>query len=357
MHKRSVYKLAKTAGWVVLSSIALGAIPGLIEVVFQGIGLREFGMWTLHGSIYSFCIGVPCWALIPRAACALESRPAWMRIAILVALLGSFAMAGSLAASLILLAIHHLDATQFAGDFWLSLRIAFLMTFTTGLVSTVIATLQSRLSEARDELHRRQIADERERKIAAEARFASLESRVHPHFLFNTLNSIAALVREDPAQAERTIERLAALLRFSLDSEVAGVVKLAEELRIVRDYMEIEKVRFGDRLRYRIEAEPPAEEQTVPALSIQTLAENSVKYAVGARREGAEIVIRAHLRHGRLRIEVSDDGPGFEPSASLKPGHGLDLVQRRLAALFGSSACLEMSAHGGRMLVAISVAA
>jgi len=357
MQKRSGYKLAKTAGWIVLSSIAVGTIPGLIEVVFQNIGLREFGMWTLHGSIYSFCIGIPCWTLRPRVACALENRPAWMRIAMLVALLGSLAMAGSLAASLILVAIHQIDAAQFAAEFWFSLRIAFLMTFATGLILTIIATLQSRLSEARDELHRRQIAEERDRKIAAETRLASLESRVHPHFLFNTLNSIAALVRENPAQAERTIERLAALLRFSLDREIAGVVKVSEELRIVRDYMEIEKVRFGDRLRYRIEAEHPAEEQTVPALSIQTLAENSVKYAVGARREGAEIVIRAHLREGRLRIEVSDDGPGFEPSASFKPGHGLDLVRRRLAALFGSSASLEMSAHGGRMLVAISVAA
>ena len=186
---------------------------------------------------------------------------------------------------------------------------------------------------------------------------ASLESRVHPHFLFNTLNSISALVREDPAEAERMIERLAALLRYSLDSELAGVVALREELRIVRDYLEIEKVRFGDRLRYRIEADEAAVSQTVPALSVQTLVENSVKYAVGALRDGAEIVVSARVEDGRLRVEVSDDGPGFEPASSLKPGHGLDLLQHRLTSLFGSSASLEMTAREGHTLIAISVTA
>jgi sensor histidine kinase YesM len=336
--------------------VALGAIPGLIKVVFQGIGAREFAQWTLHGTIYALCIGVPCRAVIPRVVHALEGRALWMRIAILVALLGCFAIAGSLAASLILLAIHVINRAGFARELRLSLRISALITFATGLIAAAICTLQSRLSKAKEELHQRQIAEERERKIAAEARFASLESRVHPHFLFNTLNSISQLVREDPAQAERTIERLAALLRFSLDSEVTGVVTLSEELGIVRAYLEIEKVRFGDRLRYGIEIEPQAEEQTVPALSIQTLVENSVKYAVGARREGAEISVRAFVRDGQLRIEVSDDGPGFDPSTSVKPGHGLDLVQRRLAALFGSSASLEMTVRDGRTLVVISIA-
>jgi sensor histidine kinase YesM len=350
-------KRARAAVGIALSCIVLGAIPGLIEVVFQGIGARAFAQWALQGSIYALCIGIPCWAIIPRVTCALQSRAFRVRIAALIAMLGFFSFAGCFAASLILLALHVVDAARFAGDFGFSLRISILITFATGSIATVIATLQSRLSAAKEELHQRQIAEERERKIAAEARFASLESRVHPHFLFNTLNSIAALVREDPVQAERTIEHLAALLRFSLDSEVAGVVKLREELRIVGDYLEIEKIRFGDRLRYRIESDANSEAQTVPALSVQTLVENSVKYAVGARREGAEIVVRATVREGRLRIEVSDDGPGFEPATSVKPGHGLDLVQRRLAALFGASASLEMTARDGHTLIAISFAA
>jgi len=105
------------------------------------------------------------------------------------------------------------------------------------------------------------------------------------------------------------IERLSALLRYSLDSDVAGLVPLREELRVVGEYLGIEQVRFGLRLRYRIEAAEGAGERMVPALSVQTLVENSVKYAVGASRHGAEIVISAALQDGVLRVTVSDDGP------------------------------------------------
>ena len=116
-------------------------------------------------------------------------------------------------------------------------------------------------------------------------------------------------------------------------------------------------MRFGDRLRYRIQVDEAAESQQVPALSVQTLVENSVKYAVGALHEGAEIIISARLMNGRLRVEVSDDGPGFEPASSMKPGHGLDLLERRLASLFGSSASLEMIARDGHTLIAMSLLA
>jgi sensor histidine kinase YesM len=357
MQASGMNRKLSTAAGIVLCCIGFGAIPAVIELVFGGIGPRQFGEWTLHGVIYAFCIAIPCSTVIPRVLCRLDTRAAWVRPVATVSMLGIFATTGTLAANLIMLAFHLIHPAEFRQEFWFSFRIAVLMTFASGLIMTAFATLQSRLSSVKEELERREVAEERARKVAAEARFASLQSRVHPHFLFNTLNSISALVREDPAQAERTIERLAALLRFSLDSEVAGVVTLREELRIVRDYLEIEKVRFGDRLRYRIEVDSSADEHSVPALSVQTLVENSVKYAVGARREGAEIVVRANVRDGRLRIEVSDDGPGFAPEISVKPGHGLDLVRQRLTALFGASAALEMSARDGHTLVAISVAA
>ena len=341
----------------ILLSIAMGALPGLIELVFGGATAGEFGRSALEGMVYSLCIAAPCCLTLPRVMCALDERALRVRMAVALALMGVFSVAGCGMANLILAAFHMIAWRDLASTYWWSLRVCLTITFTFGALMLAINTLRGRLEEAKEESHRRQIAEERERKFAAEARFASLESRVHPHFLFNTLNSISALVREDPAEAERMIERLAALLRFSLDSETAGVVPLGEELRIVRDYLEIEKVRFGVRLRYRIEASEAAAEQMVPALSVQTLVENSVKYAVGERRDGAEIVVTARVREGRLRVEVADDGPGFEPTLSMKPGHGLDLLERRLAALFGASASLEMSTADGRTLVAISVAA
>ncbi len=341
--------------WIVISCIGMGAIPALLQAIFGSIDLRSFALSAFVGSIYALSIAIPCWAVIPYVLCRLDDRSLQVRLAAILPLLAVFTVTGALVTNFIALGLHIIDRASFAANFWMGLRISLLLTVIFTLANWGISTLQERLAQANAELHTRQIAEERERKIAAEARFASLESRVHPHFLFNTLNSISALVREDPAQAERTIERLATLLRFSLDSERDGVVTLREELRVVRDYLEIEKVRFGDRLRYRIEVDDAAESQQVPALSVQTLVENSVKYAVGALREGAEISISARLSNGRLRIEVADDGPGFEPAASLKPGHGLDLLERRLASLFGSSALLEMTARDGHTLIAMSL--
>ena len=141
---------------------------------------------------------------------------------------------------------------------------------------------RSRLVAATLALRTKERDEAEARRVATEAQLASLESRVNPHFLFNTLNSIAALVRDDPAAAERMTGQLAALMRSSLYQQTP-LVTLDEELRIVRAYLEIEQVRFGDRLHYRFEVTEDATAALVPRLAVQTLVENSVKYA-GHRR-------------------------------------------------------------------------
>ena len=128
------------------------------------------------------------------------------------------------------------------------------------------------------------------RKLAAEAQVASLTSRVQPHFLFNTLNSISALIRDDPKQAEQTIERLASLLRSSLDQ--TETVPLEQEIKLVRDYLEIQKTRLGERLHFEVAVEPGIQ-ATVPPFSVQTLVENSVKHVAGRRQEGVNLQIQA----------------------------------------------------------------
>jgi signal transduction histidine kinase len=345
---RTIRFLAVTA-----SVIGLGALPALLRLIFAGSTPHEFAEDALPGMLYAASIALPCWALLPRLFCDFDESRMRTRMLLALALMAGLAAVGSFATTAILYAAGVHGSGGFWPAYWYALRLCLVITLTFGLIMLIVEVLRDQLTAAREELHRRQIAEERERKIAAEARFASLESRVHPHFLFNTLNSISALVREDPVKAERLIERLASLLRFSLDSEVEGLVRLGEELGIVRDYLGIEQVRFGERLRWRIEASAEAEAWQVPALSVQTLVENSVKYAVGSRREGAEIVVTACVDQGRLRVEVSDDGPGFEPAASLKPGHGLDLLRRRLTTLFGAAATLEVSGQEGRTCIAI----
>jgi sensor histidine kinase YesM len=190
------------------------------------------------------------------------------------------------------------------------------------------------------------------RQLAAEAQLASLESRVNPHFLFNTLNSIAALTHSNPSGAEQMTNQLASLMRSSLDS-ASSLIPLGEEVDLVRTYLAIERVRFGDRLRYTIDLDDNMP-TLVPRLSLQTLVENSVKYAVSTRRNGATISIAGVARDGFTRVEVEDDGPGFDPRTA-PDGHGLALLRARLAMSFGSAARLEVQSRPGCTRVAILV--
>ena len=193
------------------------------------------------------------------------------------------------------------------------------------------------------------------RRIAAEAQLASLESRVQPHFLFNTLNSIAALIPTDPAGAEKMTGQLASLLRSSLDSAAESLVPLEQELKVVRDYLDIENVRFGDRLKYRFEIDPRLTGCLVPKLSLQTLVENSVKYAVATRREGGSIVVSATPAAGGVRLEVSDDGPGFDGDNESPAGHGLALLRDRLQMTLGDRGRLSVQSRPGHTTVTMDI--
>jgi LytS/YehU family sensor histidine kinase len=192
------------------------------------------------------------------------------------------------------------------------------------------------------------------RQLAAESQLALLESRVQPHFLFNALNSIAALIPQDPALAERMVGQVASLLRSSLDAQMARLVPLEEELRVVRAYLEVERVRFGDRLRYQVHVSNGAARIEVPPLSVQTLVENSVKYAVSPRRGGASVTVHASADHGIARVEVRDDGPGFS-DRDVRAGHGLALLRSRLALLFGDRAGLRIDYAPGRTSVVMEI--
>src|SRR5439155_1189272 len=167
---------------------------------------------------------------------------------------------------------------------------------------------------------------------------------------------IGSLVHGAPAGAERMAGQLAALLRSSLDTTGMPLVTLDDELRVVRAYLEIERVRFGDRLRYQIDVDEASRSAKVPRLAVQTIVENSVKYAVSPRREGGRITVRAAANNGHVQIAVEDDGPGFD--ASVAPGgHGVALVRERLAMTLGDRAALRIASAAGETTVTIEVPA
>ena len=155
------------------------------------------------------------------------------------------------------------------------------------------ASLLGRLQAAELHLHEKELAEERTRKLAAETRLRSLESWIHPHFLFNTLNSISALIASDPARAEQIVGRLATLLRASLDSSNHSLIPLRQEIAMVESYADIERVRFGDKLRASVKVPPELQETKVPPLSVQSLVENAVKHGITPQPNGGEFHVTA----------------------------------------------------------------
>ncbi len=179
----------------------------------------------------------------------------------------------------------------------------------------------------------RAVALERVRSELARAELRALRAQVNPHFLFNTLNTIAALINENPAAAEEVVTRLADVFRHALTASGREHTRLAEELEFLRSWLAIERVRFGDRLRVVEDIEPGLDDVPVPGLLFQPILENAVHYAVAERAEGATLTLRVRRDpSGRtLTAEFTDDGPGFVPGARARGnGVGLESVRERL---------------------------
>ncbi len=179
----------------------------------------------------------------------------------------------------------------------------------------------------------RAVALERMRSELARAELRALRAQVNPHFLFNTLNTIAALINENPAAAEDVVTRLADVFRHALTASGREHTRLAEELEFLRSWLAIERVRFGDRLRVIEDIEPGLDDVPVPGLLFQPILENAVHYAVAERAEGATLTLRVRRDpSGRtITAEFADDGPGFVPGARPRGnGVGLESVRERL---------------------------
>ena len=197
---------------------------------------------------------------------------------------------------------------------------------------------------------RQTMGRERERRIAAqaaaaEARLEALRGQLNPHFLFNALHGVSALVRRDTARAERALEELADLLRFSLDRVGDSLVDLAEELQFTRTYVELERLALGDRLEYREVVAEGAMDAEVPPFAVQALVENAVRHAVATRPEGGSISLTIAVEADALRIQVDDDGDGTSASGG---GRGLRNLRDRLIALYGDGARLQAGPRPGR---------
>ena len=194
---------------------------------------------------------------------------------------------------------------------------------------------------------------EEQKRLVLEARLDALQRQINPHFLFNTLNSIASLVRSKPEMARQMTVKLANILRALLKDHDA-YVPLREELKFTDDYLDIEVVRFGaDKLRVEKEIDPRTLEVLVPSILLQPLIENSIKHGLEPRIHGGTITLRSRLEGDRVSIEVVDDGVGMTagPVSSLRrtgAGIGMKNVQERLEVLYGDQARFNIASNPGR---------
>ena len=188
----------------------------------------------------------------------------------------------------------------------------------------------------------------------AEARLAALRMQLQPHFLFNALNAISALIHSEPDVADRMLERLSDLLRHVLQHDGAPELPLRQELEIVESYLAMQQMRFGERLRVERELDPESLDACVPALILQPLVENAIRHGIELRAGSGHLVLRAQKRHGLLYLEVEDDGPGVsEESESRSFGIGLANARARLEQLHGAAAALDIERvpHGGTRVI------
>lgn len=226
----------------------------------------------------------------------------------------------------------------FIGEFHINLLIYWIVTGIWHLRIIYQQYLERERESARFALERSQLETQ-----LANAQLEALKMQLHPHFLFNTLNSISVLMREGDAKAaNRMLVRLSELLRVALKSGSAQEVSLKEELEFLRGYLEIEQIRFQDRLQVDFEVEKETLEARVPNLILQPLVENAIKHGIASLETNGKIRIETRRQNGFIELAVSDNGAGFNESAN-DGGIGLKNIQERLERLYGENQRFEIS--------------
>jgi two-component system LytT family sensor kinase len=188
------------------------------------------------------------------------------------------------------------------------------------------------------------------RRLVSQAELRALQSQIHPHFLFNALNALYGIIPREARGARDTVLNLADIFRYFLDTRKAKV-PLSEEMHIVKAYLDIERLRLGDKLQVAIDIAPEAGDVQIPVLSIQPIVENAVKHGISPLSAGGTVAIEARRDTNGLNVRVSDTGRGFQ--ATGEPGVGLENVRRRLELSYGGAAQLDI--YSGQQGTTVSI--
>jgi len=251
------------------------------------------------------------------------------------------------------------------GQSWLEGRpVTFAETFNPLLIKTfhfnvliywVIVSVSHAFDYYRRLQERELRAAELEKRLT-QARLLALQMQLNPHFLFNTLHAISALMHKDVEAADRMITRLSDLLRYALESTSEQEVPLRRELEFLGRYLEIEKTRFGSRLNVEMNIAPDTLEALVPNLILQPLVENAIRHGIEPHAKAGRIELRSRREEAAIRLEVRDNGGGLAPDPALEEGVGLSNTRARLKQLYGEAQRLVLNnAPEGGLVVSVTL--
>lgn len=321
--------MKKLLAYFVSTFIFNTAIAGFLTLMMPGIPFSvEF--------IFSQCIGMSVMTI--NVTVAAFVRGGFMRLAVLcISLPGSVALGLTLA-----FAISgeggwggpHVPESMTIGLFF-------------GLIGAIAFLLSERIEM---EVEQRKLIKSESERREVEANLKLLQAQIEPHFLFNTLANVSSLIDSDPALARQLLERLNDWLRVALLRARSDQSTLGDELDMLENHLQILKIRFGERLRWKILTNETARRCAFPPMLLQPLVENAVRHGIEPKIGGGEIVIAARIEDGRLCCEVSDDGVGLQQMDG--GGAGLNNVRERLASLSGGKGHLALSdkEHGGTVV-------
>lgn len=331
-----VERVWATARGVVLWALANSCAGGLVGVAIAlfsndaGAMARFVPTGILFANAIGFAAGLTARFVLPRYT----DLPVYVRVplAVLTLLAG-----GAFGTALVIL--WNPLTVLYQG------RLLLLLVVVDSIIAVVVGLIVYNYERLRDQIEasyasiaRNRVREERLRELAARSELKALKAQINPHFLFNALNSISALIPSDPDAAQETLGRLAGIFRGTLLASEKGSVPLSKELELVDAYLDVERARFGERLRVVEEIGPDSRGVQVPPLILQPLVENAVRHGISPTVEGGTLRIEARLEAGMLHIVVQDDGKGtglIELEEMLAEGYGLRNVRDRLNTRFG----------------------
>ena len=322
---------ARTAGFIFVITI----------VVTVGLSYANPERWLdnlVSAFVFTACIGLSIQGLFMLLMSRFEGLTPVRRLALQFGIYLAGGFAGTEIGYVVLRYAWYGGSFDIGNHFrLLFLNLILAMVF--GSAAAVYMSLRAAASRMARTLREKEMNEERLGRLKTRAELDALQAKINPHFLFNTLNSIASLISENPAAAESTVEKLSELFRYTLQRSADSTVRLSEELEIVRSYLDIEKVRFGDRLKFDIRSDEALNDFRIPPLLIQPLVENSIKHVIAGEPLGGSVGVEARLLAGSCVITVTDSGKGFALAGD-DAGFGLKSIRERLSLAYGSAASL-----------------